>query len=289
MIAEIANKVRAPENACSSSVLACIGALARWERLESSISRFTALGRDLSQKLAADCDYLTDYPEGNLELPRVAMSYELKPGKGSPGTLQQDPHRGRGRQKGLARDPCARRTEFPLIVTTNFDSFFEDSLPAHKKADIRIYEPKPNTESPAPDFGTLTENTPGILKIHGDFSRPDSLVITDEDYIHFVMRMRDEETINPFTLTPRFLMSKLSTLFIGYSLLDYNVRLFLKTLRFRLDPANIPASYSVDPCPDKMVRMVWQDQRRWVWFVDEDVWSFVPALYKAVTNRDMPQ
>jgi hypothetical protein len=59
--------------------------------------------------------------------------------------------------------------------------------------------------------------------------------------------------------------------------------------KVRFDAANFPPSYSVDPYPDKTVQTVWQDQRRWVWFVQQGVWSFVPALYKAVTGNEVPR
>jgi hypothetical protein len=246
-------------------------------------------GGALSQKLADESSYLIDYPNCNpRELPRVAMHYELKPGKGRQALFNKVRAEV---EVGKQPSPVLRalaELNFPLIVITNYDSFFERSLPSVKQADIRIYEPKPNTDSPTADFGDLTGLTPGVCKIHGDFTRPESLVITDEDYIQFVLRMRDEDSIHPFPFTARYLMRKYPTLFVGYSLLDYNLRLFIKTLRLRLDAANFPPSYSVDPSPDKMVQTVWQDQRRWVWFVQQGVWSFVPALYKAVTGHDMP-
>ena len=59
--------------------------------------------------------------------------------------------------------------------------------------------------------------------------------------------------------------------------------------KVRLDAANFPPSYSVDPYSDKMVQTVWQDQRRLVWFVQQGVWSFLPALYKAVTGNEVPR
>jgi SIR2-like domain len=246
-------------------------------------------GGALSQKLADESNYLIDYPNCNpRELPRVAMHYELKPGKGRQALFNKIRAEV---EVGKQPSPILRalaELNFPLIVITNYDSFFERSLPAAKQADIRIYEPQPNVASPRADFGDLTEMTPGVCKIHGDFTRAESLVITDEDYIQFVLRMRDEDSIHPFPFTARYLMRKYPTLFVGYSLLDYNLRLFIKTLRLRLDAANFPPSYSVDPSPDRMVQTVWQDQRRWVWFVQEGVWSFVPALYKAVTGNDMP-
>ncbi len=64
-------------------------------------------------------------------------------------------------------------------------------------------------------------------------------MLTDEDYIQFVLRMRDEDNIHPFPFTARYYLRKYPTPFIGYSLLDYNLRLFLKTLRLQLQA----------PCP----------------------------------------
>ena len=248
-------------------------------------------GGDLSETLATESDYAQDYPKATpRELPRVAMHFELKPGKGRQALVQ------RVRDQvtsGKRPSPILRglaKLDFPLTVTTNYDSFFEDSLKAHHKSpDVRVYEPKPNTASPTADLGSISPSAPGVCKIHGDFTRPESLVLTDEDYIQFVLRMRDEDNIHPFPFTARYYLRKYPTLFIGYSLLDYNLRLFLKTLRLQLDPANFPPTYSIDPYPDNMVRAVWEAQRRWVWFVQEDAWTFVPKLYKKVTGQDMPQ
>jgi hypothetical protein len=244
-------------------------------------------GGNLSEKLAAESGYAKDYPTASVrELPRVAMHYELSPGKGRQALVNRIKEEV---VDGKQPSPILRalgELNFPLVVTTNYDSFFEDSLPESKKPEFRVYEKDPNTESPTPDFGELTETTPGILKIHGDFDQPESLVITDEDYIHFVLRMRDQE-YHPFPLTAQVRIQKYPTLFLGYSLLDYNMRLFLKTLRFRRDAATYPQGYSIDPSPDSMVQKIWQDQRMWVWFVKEGVWSFVPSLYKKLTGHEM--
>ena len=52
---------------------------------------------------------------------------------------------------------------------------------------------------------------------------------------------------NPVPDTFYYRLSKWPTLFIGYSLLDYNLRLLLKTLRHKKD--QFPRSYSIDPWP----------------------------------------
>ena len=61
------------------------------------------------------------------------------------------------------------------------------------------------------------------------------IVITDEDYIQFVLRMSNKEPYDPVPLTLKFYLTGWTTLFVGYSLLDYNLRLLFKTLRWKID------------------------------------------------------
>jgi hypothetical protein len=44
--------------------------------------------------------------------------------------------------------------------------------------------------------------------------------------------------------------------------------------------ANVPDMYSVDVRPDPLILDVWQSQRRYVKFIAQDVWSFVPRLVR---------
>ena len=90
----------------------------------------------------------------------------------------------------------------------------------------------------------------------------------------------------PLLLFDQF--EELATLFVGYSLLDYNLRLLFKTLRWRVDPARLPAAFSVDLSPDPLIVAIWDEQRRFVKFISQDVWTFVPALYREVLGEDMP-
>ena len=130
---------------------------------------------------------------------------------------------------------------------------------------------------------------PYLLKIHGDIIDEKSLVITDEDYIQFVLRMTDKPKYKPIGERMLTHLAKRTTLFIGYSLRDYNLRLLFKSLRWGLDDAQVPPTYSVDFEPDVLIRDVWQERRRHVQFIEKNLWEFVPHLYKAVTNEDMPQ
>ena len=137
--------------------------------------------------------------------------------------------------------------------------------------------------------GNLDPNQPFVVKVHGDVQTPESIVITDEDYIQFVLRMSDKEPYNPVPLTYRFFFTKWPTLFVGYSLLDYNLRLLFKTLRWKIDPSVVPDTYSVDLSPDPLIVDVYYNRQRYINFITQDVWTFVPSLYHMVTGEEMPK
>ena len=82
-------------------------------------------------------------------------------------------------------------------------------------------------------------------------------------------------------------MKRWPTLFVGYSLMDYNLRLIFITLRWKVDKAELPDTYSVDLYPDPLILDVYGNERRYVQFIAQDVWKFVPDLYRRVTGKEM--
>jgi hypothetical protein len=101
------------------------------------------------------------------------------------------------------------------------------------------------------------------------------------------MRMGATESSHPIPQTFRFRFSKWPTLFVGYSLVDYNLRLLFRTLRFKIDKSERPSSYSLDLRPDPLIRYVWEKDQGFR-FIAEDVWTFVPWLYHEVLGTEMP-
>jgi hypothetical protein len=241
-------------------------------------------GRALSRELAAACDFNGRFPDedpGNLQ--RVALAYEI------------DSSRGRlvdaiTSAVDTAKEPspmlrALARLDFPLVITTNYDQLFERALrEAGKQPRVAVYKPE---VEPTTDFRNATVQSPVIYKLHGDIFQRDSLVVTDEDYIQFVLRMSDKEPYDPIPLSLKFFLTGSTTLFVGYSLLDYNLRLLFKALRWKIDAANVPDMYSVDFRPDPLIMDVWQSQRRYVQFIAQDVWSFVPQLYERVLGEEL--
>lgn len=240
------------------------------------------IGGELSRWLASDCGFAEQFPgedAGNLQ--RVALAYEIATSRNHLVDAMQ-----RAVEVGKAPSPmlgALARLDFPLVITTNYDQLLERALrDAGKQPRVAVYKPEPE---PTTEFDNESPQSPIVYKLHGDIAHRESLVVTDEDYIQFVLRMSDKEPYDPIPLSLKHFLKRWTTLFVGYSLLDYNLRLLFKTLRWRIDPARVPDTYSVDVRPDALILDVWQNQRRYVKFIAEDVWSFVPHLYELVRGE----
>ncbi len=113
------------------------------------------------------------------------------------------------------------RLPVKTIFTTNYDRILEDQFDEIN----REYSPVVTGE----DLQKWDKKRAAIVKLHGSFERyPPRLVITDDDYISFIME--------PNLLKDHFkrVLSKSTTVFIGYSLSDYNIKLLLKEVNLTL-------------------------------------------------------
>ena len=239
-------------------------------------------GSALSRELARTCGLGERFPDedaGNLQ--RVALFYEIARSRHQLADAVRN-----AVQVGKQPSPMLRalaEIAFPMVITTNYDQLFEQALAAAgKQPRVAVYTP--NLEATT-DYRDPTPESPIVFKIHGDISRPETIVVTDEDYIQFVLRMSNKDPYDPVPLTLKFYLTGWTTIFVGYSLLDYNLRLLFKTLRWKIDNANVPDMYSVDYHPDPLIFDVWQSQRRYVKFIAQDVWAFVPKLSSSCSGR----
>jgi SIR2-like domain len=155
--------------------------------------------------LAVRCGYL-DSDVTNLQ--RVSLFYQFHPG-GARNSLvnaireeiteyEEMTELGERRKRRFEPSPALHmlaRLPFPIVITTNYDRLFESALArantregSSKQPLIRIYDP---TRDSPPESVPLdpTEQEPILLKLHGDIDRPESIVVTEEDYIVFIQRM----------------------------------------------------------------------------------------------------
>lgn len=244
---------------------------------------------ELVRRLAEHCEFCRKFPDEPPTLQRVALFADTPEGGGRRELVRclqehlEDEKLPSPAVRALAELP------FRYVVTTNFDTLFEQALKdAGKHPQVFSYrkDMKQPTEEVLED---PTDERPLVFKIHGDFANPEHIVVTDEDYITFVQRMGErDDNHHPLPLTVRLAIRRWPTLFIGYSLRDYNLRLLFRTLRWGVDESKFPLSYSVDRGPDPLILQVWQHERNLVRFVITDLWDFVPSLYRAISGKDMP-
>ena len=183
--------------------------------------------------------------------------------------------------------------DFPIVVTTNYDRLYEQALGVlAKNVSTIIYNPK--REETAQLHGLPKKDERWLFKIHGCVSNSESIVITDEDYIRFVMRMNDNEEFHPVPQKIRSQLADWPTLFVGYSLLDYNLRLLFRTLRWRISPSQRPPTFSLDRSPDILIQATYGvldsqlAREPLVTFIARDIWRFMPQLYKEILGKKMP-
>ena len=179
----------------------------------------------------------------------------------------------------------------PIYITTNYDDFMLKALDDYK--DSRGERPKKPTleicrwnrlvekklrRQPSifdnHDF-EVTADTPVVFHLHGHKNLPESMVLTEDDYIDFLVRIsQDDEDVLP----PRIqeAIADTSLLFIGYSLNDLNFRVLFRgiinsierstgresfTLQFP-PPENQAAIRYIENYFDKLsIKVVWGDSR----------------------------
>ena len=114
-------------------------------------------------------------------------------------------------QEQLANIPL-----FKHIITTNYDSLIEDA-----------YANDCNIVVTNSDLSEIDQHKTTIYKIHGDFSYPDNIVITQKDY----NKLYDKSQENLIWDTVRAEFSRHNVLFIGYSLSDQNIQILIENVK----------------------------------------------------------
>ncbi|MDF5755742.1 SIR2 family protein [Spongiactinospora sp. TRM90649] len=124
----------------------------------------------------------------------------------------------------LAALPCK------LFVTTNYDDFMARAL-RHAGKDpageiCRWYE---GDDPGEPDRPKPTAEHPLVFHLHGSFDSPHSMVLSEDDYLRFVVAMADaERPLIPVDVLGELLSKPL--LFLGYSIQDWTFRSLFSSL-----------------------------------------------------------
>jgi hypothetical protein len=133
--------------------------------------------------------------------------------------------------------------DLPLYVTTNYDDFMYLALQHHRKRPRFDHSPwyisgdADNYKSPLSDAGYVPSGAePLVFHLHGHYKVQQSLVLTEDDYIEYLVRLASDTHRRAGVvsgLLPAYVRGKLRTkplLFIGYSLRDWTFLVLFRTL-----------------------------------------------------------
>lgn len=195
---------------------------------------------------------------------------------------------------------------YQLIVSTNFDTVLERAFDAAQEPyDLAVYmasgrdkgkfvhfppegAPKaiaePNSYTKFPIGGDYELRRTLIVKIHGavdgsfrDYRWKDNYVVTEDHYIDYLSKSPIE------SLVPVQILDKLQDshcLFLGYTVHDWNLRVFLK----RIWEGRIEArSWAVEPDPDVFDKDLWGQSN--VALYAADLAGYIGQLQKRLIAR----
>jgi hypothetical protein len=122
----------------------------------------------------------------------------------------------------------------PVYITTNYDDFMVKALKSHTKDPKRelcrwneLVRDYPSIFDSAAAFEP-TPADPVVYHLHGHTEVPESMVLTDDDYLDFLVSISRKEALLPHQIQRAITGSSL--LFIGYSLADWSFRVLYRGL-----------------------------------------------------------
>lgn len=140
---------------------------------------------------------------------------------------------------------------FSVYITTNYDPLVCNALKSRKRDCQREFCRWNNAlKDPKRTFPAPSREAPVVFHLHGADQQQDSLVLTEDDYVAFLVNLRQD------IIPPRINESLVnSMLFIGYSLQDWNFRVLHQALLSARDVVALNGSLSVqmpwEKDPDK--------------------------------------
>lgn len=118
----------------------------------------------------------------------------------------------------------------PIYITTNYDDFMFRALRSRNREAEREFcrwNEKLKSFNKRLDFEPGPEK-PLVFHLHGIFEEPQSIVLTEDDYLEFIMNISKYRKLIPARIEDAF--TDTSLLFLGYSLGDWNFRVLFRSI-----------------------------------------------------------
>jgi len=142
----------------------------------------------------------------------------------------------------------------PVYMTTNYDDFMVQALRSRRKDPKRelcqwnrYVKDQPSIFETEPGFNPTPAN-PVVFHLHGHNEVPESLVLTEDDYMDFLVNISRDQALLP----PRIqrALTGASLLFIGYRLADWSFRVLFRGLVSSMEASLRRISVAVQLPPD---------------------------------------
>jgi hypothetical protein len=222
-------------------------------------SNAISLGPDIAMKWAREHDY--PFKETERDLAKVAqfIAIDLKDKAAPKEKFIREEIRGKVAPPfDKSDEPLSVLAELPLpvYITTNYDRFMYQALEHHRKRpkremcrwnrSVRRY---PSAFDQRSGFDP-SRSEPVVFHLHGHDEIVDSLVLTEDDYLDFLVNMsRDLDKLLPPRIQEAITGSSL--LFIGYRLADINFRVLHRGLIQAMEGALRRVSVAVQLQPEE--------------------------------------
>jgi hypothetical protein len=147
----------------------------------------------------------------------------------------------------------------PIYITTNYDKFMEAALQSRGKDPVSEFC-RWNKLGEAGGITSIfdrekqytpTAARPMVYHLHGIIDKPQSMVLTEDDYVDFIVTLSSNNDIIPPAI--RRPMATSTLLFIGYSLEDINFRIIFRGIVDYLGARYQLASVGVLSSPSGLV------------------------------------
>lgn len=127
----------------------------------------------------------------------------------------------------------------PIYITTNYDNFMFDALKSREKDPrrevcrwsneidqmLKLKQINPVLSSRF----TASSANPVVYHLHGHLEIPESMVMTENDYLDFMIRLHEKDSpILPPQVT--IALATTALLFVGYSLADWDFRVLFRSI-----------------------------------------------------------
>jgi hypothetical protein len=241
-------------------------------------------GSELAKALATECKYAN----GALDLPKVAEYFVYSHG-GNREPLESAlrRHLSVRCQPRPIHTVLSQLNHVKIVVTSNYDMLLENALASQDRNLIKhVHNPRnPKTgdfEGPIP----IGETEIVMHKMHGTIEDPQSLVITQSDYIQYLLNLTDIDKGMPEYFR-KVMIPRYNLLFLGYSLEDWNFRVIWEgVLSTQTSRSRHITAYALMKNPSHHIRTYWSNRN--IQIFEEDLTEFARKVALHF-NLDIPQ